>query len=205
MLNVKLQYTSIFNTEMNRWRFRTKLLSCFMKEIFDTGITYIESLLKNTNCKCYDWNNRNVLVFPATQPVAFSAALANTIELPAGDIIKFDHIFIDTHGLYNPNVGIYTIPLTGIYEITATIFKAGGSGYNDAQAEVMVNDELLSRLYNYTPVDVSSRLHSSSSIIIRLTIGDTLYVKTATSVIYNSSGQASQFSVKYLGESPEHV
>ena len=78
-------------------------------------------------------------LFPVTQPVACSVALGTTVTLSAGDIIKFDHIFLDTHNYYNPDLGIFTIRTTGIYEINAAVYKATGDAYNDVQADLWLN------------------------------------------------------------------
>ena len=145
------------------------------------------------------------LLFPATGPIAFSAALTSTITVSEGDVIKFDYEFVDTHDLHNPNIGTFTIPLTGIYEVNVNLCKASGANFNNAVADLYVDDTQLTRVYNRY-ADETDISHSSCSIIREFTIGNTIYVRAASSVSYlGQSVKYSQFNIKYLGSASEGV
>ena len=135
--------------------------------------------------------------------IAFSASLANPITVSGGDIIKFEYEFIDTHNMHNPNVGYYTIPQSGIYEVNVNLYKGGSSSYNDAVADLYVNEVLLTRIWNRY-ADSPDRAHSSCSIIHEFTIGNTLYVQAGIAGSYygEPSVSFSQFNIKYLGAAP---
>ena len=134
--------------------------------------------------------------------VAFSAALANDTTVSTGDIIKFDYEFIDTHGLHNPTLGTFTVPQTGIYEVSLNLYKNAGRLYDDVIADIYVNDTRLTRLRNRY-ADATDQASSSSSVIREFTIGSTLYIRAGTSgTYYGSSFHYSQFNIKYLGTYP---
>ena len=119
-----------------------------------------------------------------------------------GDIIKFDYVFIDTHWLYNPNGGIFTIPLTGIYEVNVNLYKGASGTYDGVHADLYVNDTPLTRISkNVNSLDGWGTAHSSCTIIREFIIGNTLYVQAGNSASYFGDYFArSQFNVKYLGE-----
>ena len=144
-------------------------------------------------------------VFAGTDPIAFSVALTSSITVSPGDIIKFNYVFVDTNGVYNPNVGIFTIPQTGVYEVNVNMFKATTSTYNHAFADLYVNETPLTGLENYYP-DGEGTAHSSCTIIREFTKENTLYVQAANPANYWGDYLArSQFNVKYLGEVPQGV
>ena len=139
-------------------------------------------------------------LFPVTDPIALSVALTDIITVTDGDTINFNYVFIDTHGLYNPNVGIFTIPQTGIYEVNVNLYKSPSSIYNDAIADLFVNNTPLTRIHNYDSHG-TGRAHSSCTIIREFTIGHTLHVRARNTASYFGDSLArSQFNVKYLGE-----
>ena len=95
--------------------------------------------------------------------------------------------------------------LTGIYEVNVNLYKASGTSYNDALADLYVGDTQLVRIANRY-ADASDISHSSCSIIRKFTIGNTLYVRASKEVsYYGSSVKYSQFNIKYLGSASEGV
>ena len=130
------------------------------------------------------------------EPVAFSAALNNPIEVSEGDVVKFDFEFIDTHGLHNLDVGIVTIPQTGVYEVNVNLYKNTGTVYNQVSADLYVNESALARLYNRYVTDTQATAHGTVMIIHELTIGNTLYVRAGNAgSIYGDGFARSQFNV----------
>ena len=140
------------------------------------------------------------------EPLAFSAALTNTIEVSEGDVIKFDFEFVDTHGLHNPDVGIITIPETGIYEVNVNIFKYIQEENNIVYADLCVNSAPLTRIYHRYKIDTEATAHGSVTIIREFTIGNTLYVRAGNAATYfGDVPSRSQFNVKYLGKMQENA
>ena len=137
--------------------------------------------------------------------LAFSASLSSIISVNEGDIIKFDKVITDTREMYNPNLGIYTIPQSGLYEVNVNLFKANGITYDDTAADLCVDDKTLTRIWN-TYSTGAVRSHSSTVIINEFTFGNTLYIKAFnTGTHYGSSQSHSQFNIKYLGEASKDV
>ena len=121
-------------------------------------------------------------------PIAFSVAKNTTQSVISGDIIKFEHEFIDTHGLFNADLGTFTVPQTGIYEFKLTLYKPSSSTYNNGYGDVYVGNTFLTRMNLYFANDTSATAHSTSTVIREFNIGDTVYVRAANTVpIYGSA------------------
>ena len=79
-------------------------------------------------------------LFAVMEPIVLGTALTHIVTETPGQIIRFNTVLIDTAGVYDQNVGIVTIPQTGVYEVNVNLFKDFPIAFNNAIADLYVND-----------------------------------------------------------------
>jgi hypothetical protein len=101
--------------------------------------------------------------------VAASVNLASSISVSSGSPIIYDTVNFDTNSAYSTSTGLYTVPVSGNYLVTATGF-AGGSGVS---IYVQVNATPFAYLANVTSVN-------GGSTIVAVNSGDTIRITPNT-------------------------
>jgi hypothetical protein len=84
-----------------------------------------------------------------------------------GEIVKFDKVWTNNKNCYNPTTGLFTVPKTGLYQVSATVMSSqhktlyvhlwqnenrlvalyGNVGHNEATANTVLNLKKNARLY----------------------------------------------------------
>ncbi|VDI11041.1 Hypothetical predicted protein [Mytilus galloprovincialis] len=62
-------------------------------------------------------------------PVAFSAYRTSSQSLSSNVEVIFDKVWTNVGNGYNPNTGIFTVPRTGLYHLTAVILSKSGTEF----------------------------------------------------------------------------
>lgn len=114
--------------------------------------------------------------FPASRS-AFSVALNNDRSLtcygpfPDNRLIVYKHVFINLGGSYNLQTGVFTVPRSGVYSLTVTIYGITGPGtVLSTCANLQVNGQVASSLFEQNGQDIEDS--SSSVVAMQLRAGD---------------------------------
>uniref|UniRef100_A0A7N6F6L1 C1q domain-containing protein n=1 Tax=Anabas testudineus TaxID=64144 RepID=A0A7N6F6L1_ANATE len=133
----------------------------------------ITSHTSNTTCFLFS-------VFPASRS-AFSVALNNVQSLscygPFTDnrVIVYKHVFINLGDSYNNSTGFFTVPRTGVYSLTVTIYGITSvSETLSTCANLQVNGRVVSTLFEQNGQDKEDS--SSDVVAIQLRAGDRVAV-----------------------------
>ncbi|XP_071128126.1 uncharacterized protein [Mytilus edulis] len=112
---------------------------------------------------------------PDIGTVAFYALMSHD-ELNPGPhhTIAFDLVKTNIHNSYNPFTGAFTAPIYGVYGFIYTLRM---NCRNYGTFEIMKNDEVEGTIH-VNVVNGCSGQFSTGSIIVILNIGDTVYVRT---------------------------
>ncbi|XP_063408131.1 complement C1q tumor necrosis factor-related protein 4-like [Mytilus trossulus] len=108
---------------------------------------------------------------PKTIP-AFTAILTKTFKPGPHDIIKFDSVKTNIGGSYSAATGVFTVPQSGLYMISATVRSWGGQHIH---CQLAVNDQF------YAPIFGTNWSEGAISIAIQLTKGDKVCVRNDNS------------------------
>ncbi|XP_042565534.1 multimerin-2-like [Clupea harengus] len=128
--------------------------------------------LKDSNT---DMNNKlkQLQSISEDSKVAFSASFSVSASKHIGPFntdtaLVFNHVFTNIGSAYNPNTGIFTAPVRGVYQFRYHIF-AGGS--NGAGANLQRNGQHVVAAYNHkAPHDINT----SQGVSLLLEVGDTV-------------------------------
>ena len=111
---------------------------------------------------------------------AFTASSTVAKDIAAGEILKFDKVWTNNKNCYNPTTGVFTVPKTGLYQVSATVMSSKSkhlhvhlwqnenrmvalfavAGYNEATANTVLNLKKNDRLYLKVK-DGSQAIHNS--------------------------------------------
>ncbi|XP_071136742.1 uncharacterized protein [Mytilus edulis] len=115
-------------------------------------------------------------------PVAFSAYRTSSQSVPANTKVKFDQVWTNVGNGYDSKTGVFTVPRTGLYHITAVILTPSGTNFYP-------------RLY-HNKVHVSGSYLTSHGyqtgtfdVVLGLQKGDQVYIAghSSTFTIYSDS------------------
>ncbi|KAK0135375.1 Complement C1q-like protein 2 [Merluccius polli] len=142
-----------------------------MEEFFNMSLNALRNSLQET---------RNALTKIRSSRSAFSVALTDKRWClgPHHDntTIVYKHIFLNMGGNYNPNNGIFTAPLSGVYSLSLTVYSDSGSEGTElaACATLKVNGVAVSVLKDMNAQDQEDS--TTSVVALHLTAGDKVYV-----------------------------
>jgi hypothetical protein len=126
---------------------------------------------------------------------AFTASSTVAKDMVAGEIVKFDKVWTNNKNCYNPKTGVFTVPKTGLYQVSATVM----SPQNKALIVHLWQNENPMMAF-YAPVGYNE---ATTNIVLNLKKNDRLYLKVSdsTRAIYNSKENPySTFSGYLLSE-----
>ena len=116
----------------------------------------------------------------------FSASEAAT---PASGPFKFDLVVFNDGGHYDPSLGIFTAPYTGVYVFSAKFFTDGTQTTHPV-LDIKVNGNTQDRMSFGKPSLEIGREQSShtTSVTLRLQAGDRVWVETYQNRVYKVYG-----------------
>lgn len=124
-----------------------------------------------------------------TRVVAMSVHPSSNINPGAGGTFIYNTKDVDTHSSYDTSTGIYTIPVSGIYEASVTAFQNTSGSTSDIQ--------LYKNGSPYTSLGfTTSSMEAGGGVILSCNTGDTLKIVVQLSATYLSGYNT--FSVKRL-------
>ncbi|XP_076142427.1 cerebellin-1-like [Alosa pseudoharengus] len=108
--------------------------------------------------------------------VAFSASFAVSVNKHIGPFntattLIFNHVFINIGSAYDPNTGIFTAPVRGVYQFRYHIFAGGTNG---AGANLLRNGQHVVAAYNHV---ASHDINTSQGVSLQLEKGDTVCLR----------------------------
>ncbi|XP_048771518.2 uncharacterized protein LOC125677482 [Ostrea edulis] len=107
--------------------------------------------------------------------ISFTAARTdNKMTWKDGEIVLFSSVIDSEGGGYNPSTGVFTVPQIGTYLFFCNIATLTNNTFN---ADIVVNGEIKERLLTYAYGRPWNSVTSSNLLVIRLQLGDKVYVK----------------------------
>nr|QBS36528.1 C1q [Sinonovacula constricta] len=110
--------------------------------------------------------------------VSFSAGLSHHQAFVADDNVVFDQVFINEGGAYSSTSGLFTCPVSGIYLFQ---FHALSRESSNAWMELYHNADYIASVFAHAEQDYAS---AGNSAIIKVTKGDTVYIKAVDATGY---------------------
>ncbi|VDI42785.1 Hypothetical predicted protein [Mytilus galloprovincialis] len=111
---------------------------------------------------------------------AFTVSLTTREPTISGNVpIKFNNVILNRRSGYDPSTGYFTVPLTGLYQISATIMSRNNDPFH---ASLNKNGHDIVLLYG-TEINGANE---SANVVVELTKGDKVCVKhrSGTEVIH---------------------
>jgi len=111
-------------------------------------------------------------------PVAFFATLTSHISHAGqNQTIAFDRVVTNVGNAYNPHVGVFNAPVTGIYVFSVSLLSYPGhtTGYR-----LYKNDDFLSNIYLQTP-GAGQYESTSQTAVLQLNKGDDVTLRNMKS------------------------
>ncbi|XP_071353282.1 complement C1q-like protein 2 [Trachinotus anak] len=111
---------------------------------------------------------------------AFSVALTNDKMFncygPFTDdkLIVYKDVFINLGGGYNMQTGVFTVPRSGVYSLSVTIYATANSGKMATCANLQVNDRVIAMLLEQNGQDAEDS--ASAVVALQLKAGDQVAV-----------------------------
>lgn len=110
---------------------------------------------------------------------AFSAALTSSQSLSAKEIIKFNKVLTNIRNGYNPSTGIFTVPISGVYQFSSVIMSQSGK---KIIATLYLNDTRVSSVYIKSIAYQTGAL----SMVLDVKKGDQITMKSYSSYSIHS-------------------
>ncbi|XP_029311247.1 cerebellin 11 [Cottoperca gobio] len=108
--------------------------------------------------------------------IAFSASLANFGEIYRGPCtdktLIFKRVFSNTGSGYDPDTGIFTAPVNGLYFLSFSTY-----GYNTHVMGAILMKNGVGQISTYDNPSVDSSDSSSNAVVLQLAAGDKVYME----------------------------
>ena len=124
--------------------------------------------------------NHPIIFSESLSAIAFSAPSSKFGPNMAYQTIVFDKVFINAGNDYNPQTGMLTCSVSGVYTFTWSNMPAYHSSVDHCDSAIYKNGD--SWLETRAHVDSSS---ATNTIVFRLAQGDQVWVKTKQCGYYN--------------------
>lgn len=114
-----------------------------------------------------------------TRVVAMSAEILPSTTITAGTDLVFNTKTIDTHGAYNASTGVYTVPVSGVYDVSLVMYNTS------AQCALYVKKNgsaIDGSIQNALITSASTSNYGAGSRLVSCNAGDTLSVASNQSV-----------------------
>ncbi|XP_063434617.1 collagen alpha-2(VIII) chain-like [Mytilus trossulus] len=133
-------------------------------------------------------SDKGCALFHEKKIPAFSAALTSSKSLSAKEIVKFNKVLTNIRNGYNPSTGIFTVPISGVYQFSSVVMSQSGK---KLVATLYLNDTRVSSVYIKSIAYQTGAL----SMVLDVKKGDQLTMKSDSSYsIYSDIMNYSTFS-----------
>ncbi|XP_062386581.1 complement C1q-like protein 2 [Sardina pilchardus] len=107
--------------------------------------------------------------------------------------LKYENVITNVGNAYNPNTGIFTVPVKGIYFFTFVLFNPIGNNHPTG-GQLMKNTEMVvSATDNIPGTDTEDT--TSNSVTLDLEVSDTVYIQMESGrAIYTDGNRRNTFS-----------
>ncbi|KAK3610836.1 hypothetical protein CHS0354_034041 [Potamilus streckersoni] len=102
-------------------------------------------------------------------------SVSSTGTLAKHQLIVFNDVIYDPYKAYDRNTGIYTVPVSGTYFITGSIYVPTN---NHVQTEIIAGGQSVTRMYAYSP---NSSEQGANSVVVDLKAGSTIFMRVEAS------------------------
>lgn len=128
-----------------------------------------------------------------TTKMAFTAALGSPIgPFQQSTPVKYPKILSNIGSGYNPNTGIFTARVRGVYYFRYTMYN-NNSGQPNSVVALMMNSQRLVHTWDTTGSDHHDS--ASNAAVVQLEAGDSVFVQLeATRVLYDDTNNYNTFS-----------
>jgi len=110
-------------------------------------------------------------VLEAENHIAFYATLSAHTTLGQKQTIEFDQIITNIGNGYNGVSGVFTVPITGIYQFSTTMLQFT-SAQNEIHTQIMKNNNVVGQNFGN-----SNRASATQTVIVSAQKGDIVYVR----------------------------
>jgi hypothetical protein len=143
-------------------------------------------------------------VIQATDSVNANYFTTSTGAMAVGtsSTVVFGSRSFDSHNAYNSTTGIYTVPISGKYQVNTTITSTSTSQIQSLLVDITKNGSVWNRVTPSRLAAVSSTISVMNSAIVSVNAGDTIEIRCGvTSGTGNFSGQAfeNNFTIARVG------
>jgi hypothetical protein len=121
---------------------------------------------------------------------AFSATLSKGFTPSKSEIIKFDSLRTNIGGHYSPNTGVFTVPIQGLYMLSATVRSISGKHLH---CGLWVNDVMYERAFG------TNLTTGSLTTVLQLKKGDRVYIKKDSTYSGASEGMVGRHWSMFSG------
>jgi len=117
----------------------------------------------------------------AERPVAFLATLSSDLQhAGANQPIVFDRVVTNVGNAYNPHVGLFSAPASGIYVFSVTLLNYLG---HTTRYQLQKNNDVISQIFIHAP-DGGYHESTSQTVVLQLTKGDDVTLRN----VYSDEG-----------------
>ena len=107
----------------------------------------------------------------ADNHIAFYATLSAHTTLGQKQTIEFDQILTNIGNGYNGVSGVFTVPITGVYQFSTTMLQFT-STQNEIHTQLMKNNNVVGQNFGN-----SNRASATQTVIVSAQKGDIVYVR----------------------------
>lgn len=135
-----------------------------------------------------------------TRVVAMRAGAASGNTTTSQATLVFANKLVDTHGAYNNSTGVYTCPVSGIYEVKATLASSNNISSSQYMAIIIIkNGSNIKQNYLFGS-GVSQNHYNNVHDLVSCNAGDLLRIDSVASVsmVNNNSNVTDTFSVQRI-------
>jgi hypothetical protein len=127
---------------------------------------------------------------------------AGSMAVGTPAVVVFGTRSFDSHNAYNSTTGIYTVPVSGKYQVNTTITSTSTSQIQSLVLDIMKNGTTWNRFSPSRLTAVTSALSAINSAIVAVNAGDTIEIRcSVTSGTGNFDGNAfgNNFTIARVG------
>ena len=141
-------------------------------------LKFVRNISKNSmwDLTLYQYTNTvtfHINLFSAKRSITFSATiLGGHVTTVAGQVIKFNRVYVNDGNGYSTITGIFTVPEAGLYQFSWDVLKYTGSGLD---VDFYVNNNLThtSWMPGYKGYEARTGI-----LFLHMRSGDRVYLKT---------------------------